>query len=87
MKTLWVVAIWCLVALPAFAQAPAAPPANPFTTSVGGQLAMVKGYITKSAEQVPENLYGFRATPDVRSFGQPFGHVAEENDSICAAAA
>ena len=72
MKTLCVLAFASLVALPAFAQAPAAP-RQPHLRQRGGQLAMVKGYITKSAEQVPENLYGFKATPDVRSFGQLFG--------------
>ena len=87
MKTLCVLAFACLVAQPAFAQAPAAPPANPITASVGGQLAMVKGYLAKSADQVPESLYGFKATPEVRSFGQLFGHVADANYGICAAAA
>jgi uncharacterized damage-inducible protein DinB len=87
MKTLCALALACLVALPAFAQAPSAPPANPITASVGGQLAMVKGYLTKSAEQVPENLYGFKATPEVRSFGQLFGHVADANYAMCAASA
>ena len=87
MKTLCALALACLVALPAFAQAPAAPPANPITASVGGQLAMVKGNIVKSAEQVPESLYGFKATPEVRSFGQLFGHVADANYAICAVAA
>jgi uncharacterized damage-inducible protein DinB len=87
MKTLCVLALACLVAGPALAQTPAAPPANPITTSISGQLAMVKGNIVKSAEQVPENLYGFKATPEVRSFGQLFGHVADSNYAICAAAA
>jgi len=87
MKTLCALALTCLVAAPAFGQAPAAPAANPITSSVGGQLAMVKGYLTKSAQQVPEELYGFKATPDVRSFGQLFGHVADANYAICAAAA
>ena len=87
MKTLCALALACLVALPAFAQAPAAPPANPITASVGGQLAMVKGNIVKSAEQVPESLYGFKATPEVRSFGQLLGHVADANYAICAVAA
>ena len=59
MKTLCVLVFACLVAVPAFAQAPASPSANPITASVGGQLAMVKGYLSKSADQVPENLYGF----------------------------
>lgn len=86
MKTLCAFALACLVAAPALAQTAAAPPANPITASVGGQLAMVKGNITKSAEQLPENLYGFKATPEVRSFGQLFGHVADSNYAICSAA-
>jgi uncharacterized damage-inducible protein DinB len=85
-------AILAVVAVPAFAQAPAAQkpaaaPANPITASVGAQLAMIKGYITKSAEQVPESLFSFKATPEVRSFAQLFGHVADSNYSMCAAAA
>jgi len=48
---------------------------------------MVKGYITKAAEQVPENLYGYKATPDVRSFGQLLAHIADANYMICGAAA
>ena len=83
MKTLCAVAFATLVAVPAFAQTPAATPANPIATSTAGTLAMVKGYITKAAEQVPENLYGFQATPEVRTFGQLFGHVANANYMIC----
>jgi uncharacterized damage-inducible protein DinB len=48
---------------------------------------MVKGYITKSAEQVPEADYAFKPTPAVRSFGQLVGHVADSNYMICGAAA
>jgi uncharacterized damage-inducible protein DinB len=40
----------------------------------------------KSAEQMPESLYGFKATPDVRSFGQLIGHTADANYAICSAA-
>lgn len=74
----------CLAAAPALAQAPAAAPANPITTSIAGQLGMVKGNILKSAEQVPESLYAFRPTPQVRSFGQLLAHVADANSMICA---
>jgi len=86
-QTLCLVALVALVVLfaaPAFAQAPAAPPANPIAASTAGTLAMVKGYILKSAEQVPETLYAFKPTPDVRSFGQLFGHIADANFMICA---
>ena len=32
-------------------------------------------------------MYAFKATPEVRSFGQLFGHIADANYAICAAAA
>jgi uncharacterized damage-inducible protein DinB len=77
------VLVACLVAVPAFAQAPAAAQANPITASIAGQLGLIKGNLLKSAEQVPENLYGFKPTADVRSFGQLFAHVADANTMIC----
>jgi len=75
-----------LAAVPAFAQGGAAT-ANPLTQGSRGAYEMVKGYITKAAEQVPENLYGYKATPDVRSFGQLLAHIADANYMICGAAA
>ena len=83
-QTLCAFALVAVVAAPAFAQAPAAAPANPIAASMAGNLAMVKGYIMKSAEQVPEGLYGFKPTPEVRTFGQLFGHIADANYMICA---
>jgi uncharacterized damage-inducible protein DinB len=81
-------AIVCMVTSgSAFAQGGAAAPANPLTQGSRGAYEMVKGYITKAAEQVPENLYGFKATPEVRSLGQLFAHVADANYMICGAAA
>ena len=56
-------------------------------TATKGQFDMVKGYITKAAEQVTEANYAFKATPEVRSFGQLIGHVADSNYMICGAAA
>ena len=69
------------------AQAKPAPPANPLVSGMKMDLGMVKGYITKAAAQVPENLYAYKATPEVRSFGQLFGHIADSNYEMCAAAA
>ena len=40
----------------------------------------------RSAEKVPEDLYSFKATPDVRSMGQLFGHVADALFGMCATA-
>jgi uncharacterized damage-inducible protein DinB len=83
MRTFAAVLVACLVAVPAFAQAPAAASSSPITASIAGQLGMIKGNLLKSAEQVPENLYGFKPTADVRSFGQLFAHVADANNMIC----
>ena len=46
----------------------------------------VKGNLIKSAEAVAEADYAFKPTPEVRSFGQLFGHVANANFMICAMA-
>lgn len=38
----------------------------------------------KSAEQMPEEHYGFQPTKEVRTFGQIIGHLANEHYMICA---
>ena len=80
MTTLLLTAI--LVIAPAFDQA-AAPAANPTIGSVRGMTDMVKGYLTKAAAQVSEDLYAFKPTPEVRSMGEVFAHVADANFNIC----
>lgn len=43
-------------------------------------------HITTVAEELPESTYAYRPTPEVRSFGQLFGHVAGAQYLFCAAA-
>jgi uncharacterized damage-inducible protein DinB len=80
-----------LVAAPALAQPMASsgstPDAGPLASGLMMSYGMVKGYITKAADQVPDKLYTFKATPEVRSLGQLFAHVADANYMICGAAA
>ncbi len=45
---------------------------------------MVKGYILRSAEKMPEENYSFKPTPEVRSFGQLLGHIADSQYMFCA---
>jgi len=59
---------------------------NPMMAAVKAQHDQVKGYLLKTAETVPENLYAFKATPDVRSIAQLIGHVADASAGICASA-
>ena len=69
----------------ATAAAPQAQP-DPTIASMRGGLDVIKGYVTKAAEQVPEEMYAFKPTPDVRSLGQLFGHIADANFGICSMA-
>jgi uncharacterized damage-inducible protein DinB len=79
MKRVLTSAFACAVMLaPAFAQAQ-----NPLMASIKAQHDQAKGYILKTAEVVPENLYSFKATPEVRSIAQLLGHIADGTNSIC----
>ena len=42
--------------------------------------------IQESANQMPETEYGFRPTPQVRTFGQILAHIAGANYAFCSAA-
>ena len=42
--------------------------------------------IQRAAEQLPDSLYSFKPTPQVRSFADMFGHVAGSEIMFCAAA-
>ena len=46
----------------------------------------VKGNILKSADMMPAENFAFKPTPEVRSFGQLVGHIANANFMICATA-
>jgi uncharacterized damage-inducible protein DinB len=43
-----------------------------------------KRNVIESAELLPEADYGFKPTPEVRSFGETLGHIANANYRICA---
>lgn len=61
--------------------------ANPLTANVKIQLGALTGFVIRSAEKVPEDVYSFRATPEVRSMAELFGHVADALFSMCSTAA
>ena len=76
--------VLALVAAPAQAQTG---DKMPVKDGILGTYDSVKGWTTKAAQQVSEDLYGFQPTPEVRTFGQLFGHVANSNFMICSSAA
>ena len=46
----------------------------------------VKNNIIRAAEKMPEENYAFKPVPEVRSFGQLIGHIADAQYMICGAA-
>lgn len=60
-------------------------PVDPLSTSTKGLYTMAKTNLVKGAEEMPEDQYSYKPTPDVRSFGQLVGHVADANYMFCAA--
>ena len=69
------------------APAQSTPPANPITASEKGFYSFVSGAVVGAAQKMPEENYSFKPTPEVRSFGQLVGHVADPEYNFCALAA
>jgi uncharacterized damage-inducible protein DinB len=76
------IVVMAAVAATAFATPAAAQPPD---VSMKGQYELAKGWITKSAAMMPEADYSFKPTPEVRSFGQVLGHIANAVGMICVA--
>ena len=56
---------------------------NPLTTYQKGIYYGTKQILLRSAEQVAEENYSFKPTPEVRSYGQILGHVADSQYIFC----
>jgi uncharacterized damage-inducible protein DinB len=65
--------------------APPAQPANPLSADVKAMYTGVKNNLVKMAEKMPEEHYAFKATADIRTFGQLIGHVADSQARTCSA--
>jgi len=48
---------------------------------------MLSGVVIAAAEKMPEESYSFKPTPDVRSFGQLVGHLADSQYFFCSSVA
>lgn len=66
------------------AQPPAAPSANPLSTEVKQAADRVANNLLKMAEKMPEEFYGFQATPEIRTFAGTFGHTVDVRMRTCA---
>lgn len=63
-----------------------APAPQTFSDLIKAQHATIKLNITQAAEKMPEEHYSFRPTPEVRSFGELIGHLANANYNYCSRA-
>ena len=59
---------------------------NPLSAGAKAQFTGISSFVTRSADKIPENLYSFRATPEVRTISQLFGHIADAYFGMCSAA-
>lgn len=56
---------------------------NAATKGMTQLYTVVKGNLLKTAEQVPEEQYGYQATKEVRTTGQLLGHIADAQNYFC----
>src|SRR5262249_40788917 len=61
------------------------PSANPMSAEFKQMYNGIKNNLTKMAEKMPEENYSFKATADIRTFGQLVGHVADAQARTCSA--
>ncbi len=83
MRTILATALLSLSTTAVLAQAPATPP----TPGVGPEVLRsyngLKDNILKSADKMPEDLYSYKPTPDIRVFARILTHVIEAQVRSC----
>jgi uncharacterized damage-inducible protein DinB len=79
-------AILALAAAPLGAQQQQAVPANFGTSSAKSVWMVPHGFVVRALEQTPDSLLSFKPTPEVRSLGQLFAHVADGEHIFCSLA-
>ncbi len=75
-----------LLALAAGSGVPARAQSGPLSAEVKSDYASVRGYFLRAAEEMPDSLYAWRPTPQVRTFAQQVAHVADDQYNLCAPA-
>lgn len=58
---------------------------NPIVDSSKGTYAIVKDDVLRSAEKVPENLWSFQPTAEIRTWAQLIAHQADGQYEFCGA--
>jgi uncharacterized damage-inducible protein DinB len=74
-----------LIATALLAAGTLAAQSGPIVGSAKGMYAEIKDSVLRTAEKVPENLYSYQPTPEVRTFAQLIGHEADGQYEFCSA--
>jgi uncharacterized damage-inducible protein DinB len=56
---------------------------NPLSAEARINFSTIKDYVIRAAEKMPAEDYAFKPTPDIRSFGQLIGHIADDQYTFC----
>ncbi|MBS1855321.1 MAG: DinB family protein [Acidobacteria bacterium] len=59
------------------------PPANPLITVSKNIYNISKNDVLGSVDKIPDDLWSYRPTPDVRTVGQLFAHIADGQYEFC----
>jgi uncharacterized damage-inducible protein DinB len=62
------------------------PQDSPLSAEVRRDYQGIRNYFIAAAEEMPDSDYGFKPSPDVRTFGQQVAHVADDQYNLCAPA-
>ena len=87
-KSTFVFTALCTLAVPALVAAQEAqkPTTSPPVTASAGLKNLYtnsRNWILRAAETMPEEHYAFKPTPDVRSFAELLGHIANTQYNFC----
>jgi hypothetical protein len=56
---------------------------NPFSADAKQSYTGIKNTLLKAADKMPEANYSFRTTPEVRTYGEIIGHIADTQLLLC----
>lgn len=56
---------------------------NPFSNDAKSSYTGIKNTLLKAADKMPEANYAFRTVPEVRTYGEMVGHIADVQMMLC----
>ena len=83
MKRIMLLALGMAMTTTTLGAQPAGGGVAPHVAILKTQAETIRSFVLRTAEKVPENLYEFKPTPEVRSIAALLGHIADGNNLLC----